>query len=101
MALTKAELIEHLMSQRGFSRRDAKAFVDQFFELIMTALVAGEEVKLSGFGNFITRDKEGRPGRNPKTKETYLIAPRRVVTFRAGNKLRNIITRELKSDHTA
>lgn len=88
MTLTKAELTQTLIDNRGFSKRDAKAFVDKFFDLIIRALVNGEEVKLSGFGNFTTRDKNSRPGRNPKTGEEVAISARRVVTFHAGNKLK-------------
>jgi integration host factor subunit alpha len=62
--------------------------VDAFFEAIKTALEGGENVKLSGFGNFQLREKNQRPGRNPKTGEEIPITARRVVTFRPGQKLR-------------
>ena len=88
MALTKAELAESLFEQLGLNKREAKEFVDLFFEEIRTSLESGEQVKLSGFGNFELRDKNQRPGRNPKTGEEIPISARRVVTFRPGQKLR-------------
>ena len=88
MALTKAELAEALFEELGLNKREAKEFVDLFFEVVRERLEAGEEVKLSGFGNFELRSKNQRPGRNPKTGEEIPISARRVVTFRPGQKLR-------------
>lgn len=88
MALTKAEIAEALFDELGLNKREAKEFVDLFFEEIRQRLEAGEEVKLSGFGNFELRTKNRRPGRNPKTGEEIPISARRVVTFRPGQKLR-------------
>lgn len=88
MALTKAELAEALFDELGLNKREAKEFVDLFFEQIRQRLESGEEVKLSGFGNFELRMKNQRPGRNPKTGEEIPISARRVVTFRPGQKLR-------------
>ncbi|MCX9476508.1 integration host factor subunit alpha [Vibrio cholerae] len=88
MALTKAELAEALFEQLGMSKRDAKDTVEVFFEEIRKVLESGEQVKLSGFGNFDLRDKNQRPGRNPKTGEDIPITARRVVTFRPGQKLK-------------
>ncbi|TJY56739.1 integration host factor subunit alpha [Sinimarinibacterium sp. CAU 1509] len=88
MALTKAELAEALFDELGLNKREAKEFVDLFFEEIRRRLETGEEVKLSGFGNFELRSKNQRPGRNPKTGEEIPISARRVVTFRPGQKLR-------------
>ncbi len=88
MALTKAELAEALFDELGLNKREAKEFVDLFFEVVRERLEAGEEVKLSGFGNFELRSKNQRPGRNPKTGEEIPISARRVVTFRPGQKLR-------------
>ena len=87
-ALTKAEMADHLSEKTGLNRRDAKQLVELFFDEIRLALVAGEQVKLSGFGNFELRDKRQRPGRNPKTGEEIPITARRVVTFRPGQKLK-------------
>jgi integration host factor subunit alpha len=88
MSLTKAEIANRLFDEVGLNKREAKEFVDAYFETIRAALEDGENVKLSGFGNFQLRDKKERPGRNPKTGEEIPISARRVVTFRPGQKLR-------------
>ena len=88
MALTKADLSENLFNVLGLNKREAKDLVEILFEEIRQALERGEFVKLSGYGNFILRDKASRPGRNPKTGEEIPITARRVVTFRAGQKLK-------------
>eukprot|EP00747_Dinoflagellata_sp_TGD_P188321 gnl/TRDRNA2_/TRDRNA2_47177_c0_seq1.p1 gnl/TRDRNA2_/TRDRNA2_47177_c0~~gnl/TRDRNA2_/TRDRNA2_47177_c0_seq1.p1 ORF type:complete len:100 (+),score=6.23 gnl/TRDRNA2_/TRDRNA2_47177_c0_seq1:64-363(+) len=89
MALTKADMAENLFEELGLNKREAKELVEVFFEEVRLALEEGEEVKLSGFGNFILRDKNQRPGRNPKTGEEIPITARRVVTFRPGQKLKS------------
>jgi len=83
-----AELTELLCEHAGLSGQEAKAMVRAFFDVMRDALESGENVKLSGFGNFQVREKTQRPGRNPKTGETTTISARRVVTFRASQKLR-------------
>ena len=88
MTLTKAAMAEQLFVDLGLNKREAKEFVDAFFETIRESLEKGEQVKLSGFGNFDLRDKNQRPGRNPKTGEEIPISARRVVTFRPGQKLK-------------
>jgi integration host factor subunit alpha len=88
MSLTKAEIANRLFDEVGLNKREAKEFVDAYFEEIRAALEFGENVKLSGFGNFQLREKNQRPGRNPKTGEEIPISARRVVTFRPGQKLR-------------
>ncbi|NVK31743.1 MAG: integration host factor subunit alpha [Gammaproteobacteria bacterium] len=88
MALTKAELAESLYFELGLNKREAKDLVDQFFEGIRECLENGRDVKLSGFGNFTLRQKGERPGRNPRTGELIPITPRRVVTFKPGQKLK-------------
>jgi integration host factor subunit alpha len=88
MALTKAEMAERLFDELGLNKREAKEMVETFFEVIRVALEKGEQVKLSGFGNFDLREKKQRPGRNPKTGEEIPISARRVVTFRPGQKLK-------------
>lgn len=89
MTLTKNDLVEGLMSECGLEKVAAKRFVDGFFEEISESLAQGEEVKLSGFGHFHLLDKAPRPGRNPKTGEEVLIKARRVVSFKAAQKLRD------------
>jgi integration host factor subunit alpha len=88
MSLTKADIADRLFEEVGLNKREAKEFVDAYFEEIKTALEGGENVKLSGFGNFQLREKNKRPGRNPKTGKEIPISARRVVTFRPGQKLR-------------
>ncbi|AKJ95296.1 MULTISPECIES: integration host factor subunit alpha [Thioalkalivibrio] len=87
-AVTKADLAAALNEELGLNKREAKEFVEMFFEEMRQSLETGEGVKLSGFGNFILRDKNQRPGRNPKTGEEIPVSARRVVTFRPGQKLR-------------
>lgn len=101
MALTKADLAEHLFNVLGLNKREAKEIVEMMFEEICYALERGESIKLSGFGNFILRDKKQRPGRNPKTGEEIPITPRRVVTFRAGLKLKSRVELYDKSEKQA
>ena len=88
MALVEAELPRTLVNHLGLSRGEAKEMVEAFFDEISTCLIAGNEVKLSGFGQFVVRDKPERPGRNPKTKAPATISARRVVTFRPSGLLR-------------
>lgn len=88
MALTKADMAEKLYEELGLNKREAKELVEMFFEEVRLALETGDLVKLSGFGNFDLRDKNERPGRNPKTGEEIPITARRVVTFRPGQKLK-------------
>jgi len=88
MALTKADMAERLFEELGLNKREAKELVELFFEEIRVALETGRQAKLSGFGNFDLREKNERPGRNPKTGEEIPISARRVVTFRSGQKLK-------------
>lgn len=90
-ALTKAHMAELLYEQIGLNKREAKDMVDAFFDVMVDALVQGEEVKISGFGNFQVRTKSARPGRNPRTGEPVPIEARRVVTFHASPKLRELV----------
>lgn len=87
-ALTKADMAERLYEELGLNKREAKEIVEMFFEEVRAALESGHQVKLSGFGNFDLRNKNQRPGRNPKTGEEIPICARRVVTFRPGQKLK-------------
>lgn len=95
-ALTKAELSEHLFNVLGLNKREAKEVVELFFEEIRVSLEQGSSVKLSGFGNFNLRDKDERPGRNPKTGKEIPITPRRVVTFKAGHKLKSRVEKNVR-----
>jgi len=89
--LTKADLAELLFERLGLNKRESKDMVEAFFELIHSTLLTGEDVKLSGFGNFNIRRKAPRPGRNPRTGETIPIKARNVVTFHASHKLKAVV----------
>ncbi len=89
MALTKADMAESLFNKLGLNKQEARELVDLTFEELKASLAVGEPVKLSGFGNFDLRDKNERPGRNPRTGEKVPISARRVVTFRPGKKLKD------------
>ena len=89
--LTKAELAELLFERLGLNKRESKDMVEAFFDSVHDALVQGEDVKLSGFGNFQVRRKAPRPGRNPRTGEAIPIRARNVVTFHASHKLKAIV----------
>jgi integration host factor subunit alpha len=89
--VTKNELSEALFDQVGLNKREAKDMIDAFFDRIGYSLEAGVEVKISGFGNCQLRNKSARPGRNPKTGQMIPIAARRVVTFHASQKLKDVV----------
>ncbi len=91
MTITKADLCNVLFDEVGLNKREAKEFVELFFEKIRQSLEDGLAVKLSGFGSFTLRDKTSRPGRNPKTGEEVAISARRVVTFRSSQKLKQSV----------
>ncbi len=93
MTLTKATLADHLFQQLGLNVREAKDLVDAVFDELKQTLESGQQVKLSGFGNFNLLEKKPRPGRNPKTGEEVAITPRRVVTFSASRKLKKRVER--------
>ncbi len=89
--VTKNELSEALFDQVGLNKREAKDMIDAFFDRIGHSLESGVEVKISGFGNFQLRNKSARPGRNPQTGQLIPIAARRVVTFHASQKLKDVV----------
>ena len=89
--LTRAELAEVIGSKTGFSHTESLWLIDRVLRLMSEALRRGENVKLSGFGTFVLRDKAERMGRNPKTGREVPITSRRVLTFRASLRLRDRI----------
>ena len=89
--LTRADLAEALHREIGLSRAESSGLVEQILERMCAALAKGENVKISGFGSFVLRDKGERVGRNPKTGVEVPIAPRRVLTFRASQMMRDRI----------
>ena len=90
--ITKADIAAALCKRVGVHVYQSKDLVDIFFAELRDTLAKGVDVKLSGFGNFELKDKSARPGRNPKTGEEVVIAPRRVVTFKAGQKLKDTVS---------
>ena len=89
MTITKDSLVEMIHNEVGLNKREAKELIECFFEQIKASLENGNDIKFSGFGNFILRNKSPRPGRNPKTREEVTISERRVVTFKSGLKLKS------------
>ena len=89
--LTKAELAELLFERLGLNKRESKDMVEAFFEFVHASLAKGDDVKLSGFGNFQVRRKAPRPGRNPRTGESIPSRARNVVTFHASHKLTAVV----------
>ena len=77
-----------MFNEMGLNKKESRELVDLYFEELTASLAVGENVRLSGFGNFDLRDKDARPGRNPKTGEEIPITARRVVTFKPGLKLK-------------
>lgn len=89
--MTKADIVEIVFEKVGFSKKDVSAVIEEIFETIKTTLEAGEKVKISGFGNFTTRQKRARRGRNPQTGNEITIEQRRVMTFKASQLLKKAI----------
>lgn len=86
--MTKADIVEALYEKIGFSKKEAAELVELVFNSIKDTLANGEKIKISGFGNFVVREKRARIGRNPQTGETIEISARRVLTFRPSQVLR-------------
>ena len=91
MALTKADIVNEVINENGYSRHQATDTVETLLELIKRTLGSGEDVLVSGFGKFCVKDKKERRGRNPATGGDMMLAPRKVVTFRCSGKLRDKI----------
>ncbi len=96
--LTKAELADLLFQHLGLNKRESKDMVEAFFDIIHATLLTGDDVKLSGFGNFNIRRKAPRPGRNPRTGEAIPIKARHVVTFHASHKLKAVVQGDTAPD---
>ena len=89
--MTKADIVECIYERVGFSKKEAADVVESIFEVVKLRLENGEKVKISGFGNFLIRDKTARRGRNPQTNEEIIIARRRVLTFKPSQVLRSVL----------
>ena len=96
MTLTKAQLIETVQQEIGFSRNDSIEIIEILLEIIKYSLERGNDVLISGFGKFRVREKEARRGRNPATGESMILDPRRVVTFKCSGKLRDLVNNNKK-----
>jgi len=92
MSMTKADIVERIYKEAGFSKKEAAELVDLVFKVIKDTLSKGEKVKISGFGNFSIRDKATRVGRNPQTGDAMEISARRVLTFKPSQILKEDIT---------
>src|SRR4051812_29395076 len=90
--MTKAEIVQALYAKvGGFSKKESADIVDMVFEMMKETLGRGEKIKISGFGNFVLRDKRQRPGRNPQTGDPIKISERRVLTFKASQILKQAL----------
>jgi integration host factor subunit alpha len=88
VAMTKADIVEALYEKVGFSKKEAADLVELVFDTIKSTLSQGQKIKISGFGNFVVREKRSRVGRNPQTGQSIEISARRVLTFRPSQVLR-------------
>ena len=100
MAMTKAELVEIVCEKTGFTRHESVEFLEQVFAIMKETLGKGEKVKISGFGNFVIREKKPRKGRNPKTGVQLTISARRVLTFKPSLVLRKVVNKGSKFSDT-
>jgi len=89
--MTKADIVETIYEKIGFSRKESAEIVDLVFDLLKETLESGNKVKISGFGNFVIREKRSRKGRNPQTGEEIQISARRVLTFKPSQVLRKAL----------
>ena len=89
--MTKADLVETIFQKVGLSKKEAQDIIEIIFDTVKQSFIEGESVKISGFGTFNIRKKKSRRGRNPQTGEELEITPRRVLTFKASNQLKDMI----------
>ncbi len=86
--MTKIDIIQNVYDKLGFSKKDAARIVESVFDIMKERLESGEKIKISGFGNFVVKEKKARRGRNPQTGTEIEISPRRVLTFKSSQVLR-------------
>lgn len=89
--MTKIDIIQELYEKLNFSKKDAARITESVFEIMKDALARGEKIKISGFGNFVIKEKKPRRGRNPQTGEEIVISQRRVLTFKFSQVLRKAL----------
>jgi integration host factor subunit alpha len=92
--VTKADIVEQIYERVGFSKKESAELVEKVFDIIKDTLAEGEKVKISGFGNFVVREKNARKGRNPQTGEEIRLEARRVLTFKPSLVLKNVLNEE-------
>ena len=92
--MTKADIVEKVYQKIGFSKKEASELVEMVFSCLKEVLERGDKVKISGFGNFVVREKNERVGRNPQTGEQIKISARRVLTFRPSQVLKAMLNGE-------
>ena len=95
MTMTKADIVEIIREKIGFGIKESRQIVENVFGIIQETLESGEKVKISGFGNFVVRQKRARRGRNPKSGDEVVISERKVVTFKSSNKLRKALNQTI------
>ena len=92
--MTKADLVDKIFEKIGLSKKEAQEIIEILFETMRQTFVEGESIKISGFGTFNVRKKVARRGRNPKTGDELEISPRKVITFRASNQLKDVLEKQ-------
>jgi integration host factor subunit alpha len=92
--MTKAEIVEQIYEKIGFSKKESADIVELVFDTMKETLSKGEKIKISGFGNFVVRQKRSRTGRNPQTGEAIEITARKVLTFRPSHVLKSALNKE-------
>ncbi len=92
--MTKADIVEQIYERVGFSKKESAELVEKVFQVMKEVLAGGEKVKISGFGNFVVREKNARKGRNPQTGDEILLEARRVLTFKPSLVLKTMLNEE-------
>ena len=89
--MTKIDIIQNVCDKLGFSKKDSARIVESVFDIMKDELAKGQKVKISGFGNFVVKDKNSRRGRNPQTGAEIEISARRVLTFKSSQVLKKAL----------
>ncbi|MBN1614066.1 MAG: integration host factor subunit alpha [Deltaproteobacteria bacterium] len=90
--MTKIDIIQNVYEKLGFSKKDSARLVDSVFDIMKDCLARGEKIKISGFGNFVVKEKKARRGRNPQTGQEIEISARKVLTFKSSQVLRKALS---------
>ena len=89
--MTKIDIIQDVYEKLGIPKKDSAKIVESVFDLMKDSLAKGEKIKISGFGNFVVKEKKSRRGRNPQTGEEISITARKVLTFKSSQVLRRAL----------